>query len=166
MRGFFFFITAGLVILACAGVKAVGQTPAPVGSQRVLILYSDERMIPASIIVDQGIHEVFTGENSKHIELYSEFLDVARFPGEEQRERQRIFFREKYLSRPHDLVIAVAEHGRSGNHHGHRVSTSGHHSVHPGAAVVIGPILICFPYAVSRALTTRLARRLGGIDKG
>lgn len=30
-------------------------------------------------------------------------------------------------------------------------------SVHPGAAVVIGPILICFPYALSRALTTRLA---------
>ena len=33
-----------------------------------------------------------------------------------------------------------------------------YHSVHPGAAVVIGPILICVPYAVSRALTTRLAR--------
>jgi hypothetical protein len=33
-----------------------------------------------------------------------------------------------------------------------------YHSVHPGAAVVIGPILICFPYALSRALTTRVAR--------
>jgi hypothetical protein len=32
-----------------------------------------------------------------------------------------------------------------------------YHSVHPGAAVVIGPILICFPYALSRELTTRLA---------
>jgi len=32
-----------------------------------------------------------------------------------------------------------------------------YHSVHPGAALVIGPILICFPYALSRALTTRLA---------
>jgi hypothetical protein len=36
-----------------------------------------------------------------------------------------------------------------------------YHSVHPGAAVVIGPILICFPYALSRALTTRLSRRAG-----
>ncbi len=34
-----------------------------------------------------------------------------------------------------------------------------YHSVHPGAALVVGPILICFPYAMSRALTTRLARR-------
>jgi hypothetical protein len=31
-------------------------------------------------------------------------------------------------------------------------------AVHPGAAVLIGPILICAPYALSRALTTRLAR--------
>jgi len=36
-----------------------------------------------------------------------------------------------------------------------------YHSVHPGAAVVIGPILICFPYALSRALTTRLVGSLG-----
>jgi hypothetical protein len=34
-------------------------------------------------------------------------------------------------------------------------------SVHPGAALVVGPILICFPYALSRALTTRVARRMG-----
>jgi len=32
--------------------------------------------------------------------------------------------------------------------------------VHPGAAVVVGPILICVPYGMSRALTTRLVRLL------
>ena len=36
-----------------------------------------------------------------------------------------------------------------------------YHAVHPGAALLVGPILICFPYALSRALTTRLARGLG-----
>ena len=30
--------------------------------------------------------------------------------------------------------------------------------VHPGAALVVGPVLICLPYAVSRALTNRVAR--------
>jgi hypothetical protein len=30
--------------------------------------------------------------------------------------------------------------------------------VHPGAAVVIGPVLICVPYALARALTNRVAR--------
>jgi hypothetical protein len=31
-------------------------------------------------------------------------------------------------------------------------------SVHPGAALVVGPILICLPYALARALTNRVAR--------
>ena len=35
-----------------------------------------------------------------------------------------------------------------------------YHSVHPGAALLVGPILICFPYALSRATTIRLARWL------
>ena len=32
--------------------------------------------------------------------------------------------------------------------------------IHPGAALVIGPILVCVPYAVARCLTARLARWL------
>jgi hypothetical protein len=32
--------------------------------------------------------------------------------------------------------------------------------VHPGAALVVGPLLIGSPYAVSRALTNRVARRI------
>jgi hypothetical protein len=30
---------------------------------------------------------------------------------------------------------------------------------HPGAALVVGPLLICVPYAVARALSNRTARR-------
>ena len=37
-----------------------------------------------------------------------------------------------------------------------------YHSVHPGAALLIGPILICFPYALLRAVTTRVAWCLRG----
>ena len=36
-----------------------------------------------------------------------------------------------------------------------------YHAAHPGAALLVGPILICLPYALSRALTNRLARWLG-----
>ena len=32
--------------------------------------------------------------------------------------------------------------------------------IHPGAALVIGPVLVCGPYASARSLTARLARRL------
>jgi hypothetical protein len=33
-----------------------------------------------------------------------------------------------------------------------------YHQVHPGAALVVGPVLICLPYSVARALTNRVAR--------
>jgi hypothetical protein len=34
------------------------------------------------------------------------------------------------------------------------------HIVHPGAALALGPVLIALPYATSRALANRIARRL------
>ncbi len=34
--------------------------------------------------------------------------------------------------------------------------------VHPGAALVVGPVLIATPYAMARALSNRWARRSGG----
>ena len=35
-------------------------------------------------------------------------------------------------------------------------------AVHPGVALLVGPIFICAPYALARSLTTRLAPWLGG----
>jgi hypothetical protein len=35
-------------------------------------------------------------------------------------------------------------------------------AVHPGAALMVGPIFICVPYVLSRGLTNRLARGLRG----
>ena len=43
---------------------------------------------------------------SNRIEFHSEFLDVSRFPGEAQQQRERDFLRDKYRERPPDLVIA------------------------------------------------------------
>ncbi len=37
-------------------------------------------------------------------------------------------------------------------------------SVHPGAALMVGPILICLPYTLSRAFTNRVARGIAGFQ--
>jgi hypothetical protein len=95
-----------LPILNLAGTSAAGQAPA--AGQRVLILYSDERLLPANIIMDEAIRTAFAGGTKNRVEFYSEFLDVARFPGDEQQQRQRNFFRDKYRERPPNLVIAVS----------------------------------------------------------
>jgi hypothetical protein len=35
------------------------------------------------------------------------------------------------------------------------------HEIHPGAAVLLGPVLIALPYALARAFANRIARRRG-----
>ena len=74
----------------------------------MLVLYSDERLLPANIIIDEAIRAAFAVGTNNRVEFYSEFLDVSRFPGEEQQQRQRDFLRDKYRERPPDLVIAVS----------------------------------------------------------
>jgi hypothetical protein len=95
-----------LLILNLVSASAAEQAPAP--GQRVLMLYSDERLLPANIIMDEAIRAAFAVGTNKRVEFYSEFLDVARFPGQEQQQRQRDFFRDKYRERPPDLMIAVS----------------------------------------------------------
>ena len=77
-------------------------------SQRVLVLYSDERLLPANIAIDEAIRATFAASTGNQVEFYSEFLDRTRFPGDTQEQRQRDFFRDKYRERPPDLVIAVS----------------------------------------------------------
>ena len=82
-----------------------GESP---GTQRVLVLYSDERLLPANVIFDRSFRAHFQAGTSERIEFHSEFLDVSRFSGETQQEHQRDFLREKYHDYPLDLIIAVS----------------------------------------------------------
>jgi PAS domain S-box-containing protein len=95
-----------LLIMAWAGSSVVAQTPSSKPLRRVLVLYSDERLLPANIIADEAIRATFAVDTSHRIEFHSEFLDVSRFPGEAQQQRQRDFLRDKYRERLPDLVIA------------------------------------------------------------
>src|SRR5258708_6225589 len=95
---------ATILLILNLATSAAGQAPAQ--GQRVLMLYSDERLLPANIIMDEAIRAAFAVGTKNRVEFYSEFLDVARFPGEEQ--QQWNFFRDKYRERPPDLVIAVS----------------------------------------------------------
>ena len=94
------------MLMAWASSTVIAQTSSTMPLRRVLVLYSDERLLPANIIVDEAIRATFAVESSNRIEFHSEFLDVSRFPGEAQQQRERDFLRDKYRERPPDLVIA------------------------------------------------------------
>lgn len=94
-------------LLLGSGVHAAEQAPATKTAQpRVLVLYSDERLLPASIVVDEAIRTTLAAGVPGGVEFHSEFLDPARFPGEAHELRQRDYLRDKYRQRPPSLVIA------------------------------------------------------------
>jgi PAS domain S-box-containing protein len=94
-----------MLLVACSASDA-GDKIAANPVRRVLVVYSDERLLPANVIVDEAIRGTFAAETTARIEFHSEFLDASRFPGEAQQQRERDFLREKYRERPPDLVIA------------------------------------------------------------
>ena len=79
-----------------------------VDPQRALVLYSDERLLPANVIFDRSFRANLQAGTSRHVEFHSEFLDVSRFSREAQQENQRDFLRAKYRDYPPDLIIAVS----------------------------------------------------------
>jgi PAS domain S-box-containing protein len=93
-----------LQLMAGASSNLAAQPTASL--RRVLVLYSDERLLPANVIADEAIRGTFAAESSNRFEFHGEFLDVTRFPGEEQQLHERDFLREKYRDRSPDLVIA------------------------------------------------------------
>jgi hypothetical protein len=60
-----------LPIMAWAGAGVAAETITPL--RRVLVLYSDERLLPANVIVDKAIQETFAADTKNRIEFYSEF---------------------------------------------------------------------------------------------
>ena len=71
---------------------------------RVLVLYSDERLLPANIVIDEAIRATFAVGATNSVEFHSEFFDAARFPGEAQSSGNAIFCGKNIEERRPDSV--------------------------------------------------------------
>jgi PAS domain S-box-containing protein len=98
----------GLLMFVVTRTHANEIDLAPAATKRVLILFSDERLLPANIVIDEAIRQVLNASKTR-VELFSEYFDLARFPGTDIQQQQREFFRAKYRERQPDLVIAVSD---------------------------------------------------------
>src|SRR5205085_11621159 len=65
--------------LALASVATAADTETVV-QEGVLILHSNQRPLPAGIIIDDTLRRVASAELGRRVEFYSEFLDAERFP--------------------------------------------------------------------------------------
>ena len=82
----FVLLVVGFIVscvsLPSRGADAASAATSESGPKQVLVVYSDERLLPANVIVDDAIRKTFAAEPASRIEFYSEFLDVSRFSGE------------------------------------------------------------------------------------
>lgn len=101
------FAVASVIVALFAGV-CLPATAAGV-TRNVLILYSNGRLLPANIEVDRGLREAFRTSADRSINLFEEFLDAPRFGGQAYTHTLATYLREKYASRPPDVIVAVSD---------------------------------------------------------
>jgi signal transduction histidine kinase len=101
------FLVAILIAIFLDGgfatAEIVGRSP------RVLILYSYDERLPATEIAGENARERLHEATAGKIDLFSEFLDLSRFPEGAHLDRMARYMAEKYSDRRPDVVIALGE---------------------------------------------------------
>ena len=89
-----------LGLLLCCALPAAAH---PV--RNVLVIYSDNRLLPANLEVDGALHESLVDTEARPIELYSEFLDRSLFTGAAHEANNAAFLAQKYSASSPDVVV-------------------------------------------------------------
>ncbi|HKV33979.1 MAG TPA: ABC transporter substrate binding protein [Pyrinomonadaceae bacterium] len=95
--------------LLVLSLTAVVKGQDSVETKKVLVLYWDTKDFPGNISFDQGFQAGMRSEPTNQWELFSEYLDTTRFPGEHQEELLRDYLREKYAKQKIDVVVATPD---------------------------------------------------------
>jgi C4-dicarboxylate-specific signal transduction histidine kinase len=80
-----------------------------VNANSVLVLYSNGRLLPANIEVDNGLAEAFAARPDLPVDPSAEFLESAKFRGESYERILVAYLREKYRARPPAVIVTGAE---------------------------------------------------------
>lgn len=96
------FYGALLLGFALSGNCHAGPPP------RVLVLFSNDRLLPANQELEKGLRRAFeNGEKTSSVDLFAEFLDAVRFTGAGQSATMEEFLRERHRDTPPVAWIAL-----------------------------------------------------------
>jgi signal transduction histidine kinase len=95
---------AVLTLLACGapGTCAAAQTP----GANVLVVYSNNRLLPANVEFDRGLSEGTEASAHTHPRFFDEFLDAPEFGGEVYEAETAAYIKAKYAVRPPRVIVA------------------------------------------------------------
>ena len=100
---FLVFLLAIFLGESVARAEIVGRSP------RVLILYPYDERLPATAIAGENARRRLLDETEGKIDLFSEFLDLSRFPEEAHIDQMARYLAEKYANHRPDVIIALGE---------------------------------------------------------
>lgn len=75
-------------------------------TRAVLVIYSNNRLLPANIEADRGLREVLTDTPDRDVELFSEFLDLPAFSGPTYHRTVVSYLADKYAVRRPEVIVA------------------------------------------------------------
>jgi signal transduction histidine kinase len=88
---------------------ALGARPAiSLPAQRVLVLYSNNRLVPGNVAVDHGLSDALMKDDDRSIRTYSEFLDRPEFSGDAYENLVVAYLHGKYAAEPPDAIVTVS----------------------------------------------------------
>lgn len=124
--GFLIVILAAVLLEShFAAAEIVGRSP------RVLILYPYDERLPATSVAGEKARHRLQEETAGKIDLFSEFLDLSRFPEMVHIDRMARYLAEKYSNRRPDVVMALGESAA-------RFIVDHRETIAPGAKIVFG----------------------------
>jgi signal transduction histidine kinase len=94
-------------LAACALLFA--PTVAAADAKNILLLYSNNRLLPANLEVERGLYESIPSTPERPVEFYAEFLDVPRFTGTDYARSLTTFLQQKYARRTPDVIVVAGE---------------------------------------------------------
>jgi PAS domain S-box-containing protein len=102
LNGFPLLSVLALLLLASNSATAASQDP-----RLVLLIYGDQKDLPMNLIVDGRLRSIFREKLNDGVDLFSEYLDVSRFPDKRSRRRLLEFLHDKYAAQGLDLIVVI-----------------------------------------------------------
>jgi len=81
--------------------------PGACAAADVLLVYSQNRLLPGNIDFERGLRETSGGEATRGVKFFAEFLDSPEFGGEAHETRTAVYLHEKYAGRPPRVIVGA-----------------------------------------------------------
>jgi signal transduction histidine kinase len=98
----------GLLLVAAALLLGT-MSAAALDTKRVLVLYSNNRLVPGNVALDRGLSAMLRSAGVRSVRSYSEFLDRPEFSGDAYENLVVSYLHGKYATSPPDAIVAVSD---------------------------------------------------------